>query len=92
MTRERHRVSPLSAAEGMAVERMGIKVVDAAQAENADVYVCALADTPSLFTDNMRAPCSACRRPVIYRPHAPVRPHKMCLPCATKMMEAKPDA
>lgn len=74
-------------------ERVTIRGITAAVAtpeecEKADVVVCARKGTPSPFTDNLEAPCSGCGAVLIYRPHAPVTPPKMCIECAMEMAEA----
>lgn len=67
-----------------------IEVVSEEEAEECDAVICMPADTPSPFEDNMVGRCSVCSREVIYRPHAPKRPPKICLPCFMEVEGQEP--
>jgi hypothetical protein len=56
-------------------------VDDPSEAEAADVVVCIELTQPLAFPDNIIDICSKCGRPIQYRPNAPKRPPKVCLPC-----------
>jgi hypothetical protein len=60
-----------------------VKVVSDAEAEKADFVVC-VRKGPSPFTDNMTGVCSRCGVEVMFRWHAPRKPPKICVECATK--------
>lgn len=61
---------------------MTIKVVSNDEAEAADYVVCTpLADDPGAFADNLIGACCACGTAVIFRPHAPKRPPRICFDC-----------
>lgn len=51
--------------------------------------VCAMASTPSLFTDNVLGQCATCGCAVQHRPHIPQPSMLICLACYTKT--ASPD-
>lgn len=56
-------------------------VADPGEAEDADVHVCTLLTQPLAFPDNIIDICSRCGEAIQYRPNAPKRPPKVCLPC-----------
>jgi len=58
-----------------------VKVVSQEEAEKCDYVVCMPADSPSPFTDNLRGHCSVCNQPIIFRPHVPKKPPKVCIHC-----------
>lgn len=60
-----------------------VKVVSQEEAEKADYVVCMPADEPEYFTDNLRGHCSVCNRVVVFRPHAPKKPPRVCIHCAS---------
>lgn len=63
-----------------------IRVVDDAEAEQCDWVVCVrAADDPGAFPDNKRGTCSACGEPVIFRPHSPRTPPRICVECVVKL-------
>jgi hypothetical protein len=63
-----------------------IKVVSDAEAEKSDYVVCCkLANDPGCFDDNLVGECAACGAPVIFRPHSPKRPAKICTECFVEM-------
>lgn len=69
-----------------------ITITDHQEAEKADYYVCLrVADDPHEFPDNMTGFCAQCGVPIIYRPHAPITPKKICTTCAGPKMAADPD-
>lgn len=66
-----------------------VNIEDEEACEGADYIVCASTEhyqTP--FLDALRGTCVKCAREVIYRPHSPKRPKKLCGECFTKMAEA----
>lgn len=71
--------------EGGAVR---VHIVTPEECETADVVVCAPKDTWTPFPDNEEGECSVCGHPIIFRPHAPKRPPKVCLECALAHAEA----
>jgi hypothetical protein len=63
-----------------------INVVSDAEAEAADYLLCVrLADDPGLFPDNVLGACCACGLAVVFRPHSPKRPPRLCLQCAAAL-------
>lgn len=71
-----------------------MRVVNDKEAESAAMVVCADADFPSPFTDNVHTICHFCAKPIIHRPTAPKAPIKACMECALSSVEAdggKPD-
>lgn len=64
-----------------------IPVVTAEEAENADAVVCLRLGTPTPFTDNETGTCSHCQHAVVFRPHTPKRPPKICLECFRDTLE-----
>jgi hypothetical protein len=52
------------------------------ECEKADVLICAPVAWGSMFTDSLIAACSQCNQPIQYRPYAPTKPPKLCVPCA----------
>ncbi len=67
----------------MKVEIAGIEatVVSEAEAEECDAVVCVLKSQPSIFADDVFAPCAHCGVELRHRPHAPKRPPKLCFDC-----------
>ena len=49
------------------------------EAEHATFVVCG---SVSGFPDDVWTTCAHCARAICHRPHAPVTPPKVCLPCA----------
>ena len=67
-------------------------ITDHQEAEKADYYVCLrAAEDPHEFTDNLTGFCAVCGVPIIYRPHAPITPKKICTICAVPKMRDDPD-
>ena len=66
-----------------------IPVVSDEEAEACDCVVCATADTPTPWADNVHTTCTMCTAPIIHRPHAPQRPIKICIPCMIALSEAE---
>lgn len=68
-----------------------IRVVSQAEAEQATVLVCvAVRDLPagkSFFADDLRGTCADCSTEIIFRPHAPKTPRKLCIGCAGERMK-----
>lgn len=65
-----------------------MKIVTSEEAEQADAVICVRATVSSTFTDDEYGPCSICGEEVRFRPHAPKRPPRVCLECATEMLGA----
>lgn len=65
-----------------------VTVVSDDEANLADFVVCALASTPSPFTDNETGTCSKCGAAIIFRPYIPKGPPRICLQCAMIEVEA----
>lgn len=61
------------------IERLNVKVVSDAEAETCDYVVCARADQPTPFTDNVFDWCAHCGLAIQYRPHVPKKPPKIVL-------------
>ena len=61
---------------------LDMTVVSDQQAEQAEMVVCMLEGFDSPFTDNLTGPCARCGRTVIFRPHVPKAPPKVCMECA----------
>ena len=73
-------------------KRPPFEITDHQEAEKADYYVCLRCeDDPHEFPDNMTGFCALCGVPIIYRPHAPITPRKICTICAGPKMAADPD-
>lgn len=53
---------------------------------DADFLVCAQAADPSPFTDNVHGVCSQCGVAIMWRPHVPPKPKKICVGCAVAQM------
>lgn len=53
-----------------------------------DFVVCVRADTPSRFDDNETGVCSHCGVAIIFRPHIPKDPPRICLQCAAALAGA----
>lgn len=62
-----------------------IDIATSAEAEDCDYLVCVTLGTPSPFSDNQQGTCCACGVAVIFRPHSPVKPPRICLQCAVAM-------
>lgn len=63
-----------------------IEVCTRAEAEECDYYlVCVTVGTPSPFLNNEQGQCCVCGAVVIFRPHAPVKPKRICFECAVAM-------
>lgn len=67
--------------DNAAVDLRGIEIVSEAEAETADFVVCAPKGSWTPFTDNLEGLCMLCGIAVIFRPHAPKKPPKICLAC-----------
>jgi hypothetical protein len=61
--------------------RLKVKVTSHDAAEEADYYVCVPAEFESPYSDNLTGACAECGRPIQFRPHAPVKPKKVCMEC-----------
>jgi hypothetical protein len=59
-----------------------MKFVDEETAnKEAGAVMCAMADTPTPFDDNITGACDDCGAAIIWRPHAPKAAKKICLRC-----------
>jgi hypothetical protein len=75
-------------ADQVIIAGIPVTVVSNDEAETAQLVVCMPKGTSSPFTDNLEGECSACGCEIIFRPHVPSRPPKVCLGCATAQIEA----
>jgi hypothetical protein len=68
-----------------------IKIVDQDEAEQSDFVVCMLKGSSmsveAEFPDNLEGECSLCHRAIVFRPHAPKKPPKICLECMVITVE-----
>lgn len=64
-----------------------VNVVSTDDAEAAEYVVCVRATDFSPYKDNVFSFCCECGEKVQHRPHVPTVPKKICLKCATPMME-----
>lgn len=59
------------------------------QATGADLAICARkADAPEFFGDNLEGVCSMCGEVIVFRPHMPKEPPKICTRCVPAWIEA----
>lgn len=65
-----------------------VTVVSDEQANLADFVVCASADTPTPFKDNVPGVCSHCEAAIIWRPYVPKHVPRICLRCAIQLAGA----
>jgi hypothetical protein len=63
------------------------EVVSIEDAEKADAVICAPADTPTPWPDNVRTTCHDCDTPIIHRPYIPAQPMKLCFACGMQRMQ-----
>lgn len=75
--------------ETINVAGIDVHVVSDDEAEKAGALVCMRKGALTPFNDNLEAPCSACGETVIFRPHSPKAPPKLCLECAIGMTGLK---
>ena len=66
-----------------------VHVITPEQAEQVDLVICVPLGSPTPYTDNETGECSVCGCAIIFRPHAPKRPPKICTACARGMMGTK---
>jgi len=57
-----------------------MRIVTPEEAEQANFVVCIRKDDPTTFADNLEGTCAWCGAEVIFRPHAPVTPPRICPP------------
>ena len=62
---------------------LAVTVVSQAQGERAAFVVCIGLTVPLTFADNRTGPCADCGDTLQWRPHAPRKPPKLCMDCAT---------
>jgi len=62
-----------------------IRVVSGEESEAAHYVVCCREGTPSPFADNETGTCAHCGHAIIFRPHVPKRPQKICIQCAAEL-------
>lgn len=77
MKRKKHR-------EFLRLGPLRVRVGTAAECEQATIAVCG---NVSFFADDVRGACSSCSAPIVYRPHVPTRPAKVCMECALVIMK-----
>lgn len=59
-----------------------VEVLSEEEAESCDLLICG---ETSYFADDEAGECTECGRAIVFRPHAPKRPRKVCLGCALKL-------
>jgi hypothetical protein len=59
-----------------------VYIADEAECEAATLVVCG---PVSHFPDDVHTICAVCQTGIVHRPHAPARPPKVCLTCASKL-------
>ena len=62
---------------------LAVTVASQAQGERAALVVCIGLTVPLTFADNRTGPCADCGDTLQWRPHAPRKPPKLCMDCAT---------
>lgn len=69
---------------------MSIEIVGNEEAERAQAVVC-VRDYGQKFPwdDNEKGVCSICEHPIVFRPHAPKTPPKICVECLFEMENAE---
>lgn len=60
---------------------LSITIVSDAEAEAASYVVCLRLGSPTRFRDNEVGACSHCGTAVIFRPHMPKKPPRICIEC-----------
>lgn len=68
------------------VDGRRMRMLDAAEAEEVELVVCALWPGPGAFVDNVQDRCLDCGEAVAVRPLAPKRPKRICQPCAARRL------
>lgn len=76
----------LAVGESLGLPGVPVTVVNDDEAEKADFTVCMPAGK-SPFKDNLYGSCSECGRAIMFRPHAPKKPAKICYQCMEKKLE-----
>lgn len=66
------------------IQGVPVTEVSDREAEDVDFVVC-MPEGPSEFDDNLTGYCCKCDARIMYRWHAPRKPKKICLDCATKL-------
>ena len=67
-----------------------MKLVEQNEAEQADFVCCVKkVNDPGTFSDNLEGTCSICGETVVFRPHAPQKPPKICMECAIAIVGSK---
>jgi hypothetical protein len=61
-----------------------VQVVSQKEAEEANMLVCGFS---SNYRDDVQARCRMCDRIVYHRPHAPVKPPRICMDCVVTMLK-----
>jgi len=67
-----------------------MKVVTPEEAEKASFVVCVRKGDPTPFADNLDGSCAWCGHPVVFRPHAPKNPPRICQPCFFDWIRSNP--
>ena len=59
--------------------------------EDCDYVVCAVAAglEGAILHDDVLDECCQCGTPILYRPHIPKRPKKICMRCAVDALDAQ---
>jgi len=61
--------------------KLPVKVTSTAEAEEAAYLACIPADGDTYYADNLFGYCCRCGTKVQFRPHAPVKPKRLCTKC-----------
>jgi hypothetical protein len=79
----------LVASEGR-LAHLGVEQVDEERAERCEYALCPLASDPEVrkVEGSSEQPCGICGDTVLVHPKDPVRPKKICPPCAKTLFEA----
>ena len=64
----------------------GVPISTTEEAEDGDAVICGYPDM-SNFDDDILSNCDYCSCNIIHRPHTPLGPPKICLKCASGIME-----
>jgi hypothetical protein len=65
-----------------------IPIISQEEAEECVYVVCIRKGQPTPFDDNEEGTCCQCGNAVVFRPHAPKRPARLCLECMLEQVEA----
>ena len=71
-----------------------VRVVPQDEAEDSSFVVCVFAgqEKQEFKGDNIYTTCAECGSPITHRPHAPKKPKKLCVRCASAISPATREA